>query len=353
MGALIPFDQSGNQLPAHVGAFMSDEESNIAPKNTIPQLSFRGKVWRTVLEGEEKTVCGQDGEPRTVIKVVILNQNANRSRSYYEGAYVEGKSQPPACWSADGKTPDADVKEPQASACASCPQSVKGSKITDAGKETTACAQYKRLAVVPYPGIHITPMLLRLPQTSLWDGKNEENEGKGWYAYDQYIDMLRARGCTHTAAVVTKVKFDHRTAYPKLLFAAEGWLAPDELLKLKSIWNGEDVKELINASESVAAVRTAPEAAAPAPAPAPAAPAPAPAPAPAKPTAAPKPKATPAAQAPAAQAPAAQAPTDPDGSPAFAPYPFANKDDEAPAPAPAAQAPGNKGLGALLDGWDD
>lgn len=348
MSALIPFDQSGNQLPAHIGAFMSDEESNIAPKNTIPQLSFRGKVWRTVLEGEEKTVCGQDGEPRTVIKVVILNQNAARSRSFYEGAYVEGKSQAPACWSADGKVPDADVKEPQAAACASCPQSVKGSKITDAGKETTACAQYKRLAVVPYPGIHITPMLLRLPQTSLWDGKNEENEGKGWYAYDQYIDMLRARGCTHTAAVVTKVKFDSRTAYPKLLFAAEGWLAPDELLKLKAIWNGEDVKELINASEATTSVRAPTTAqATPAAAPAPAAAAPKPAPAPAKPKPAPaKPKPAPA------PAPAAAV------EPAFGPHPFANdgeggEDGDAAPVAPAAAAPANKGLGALLDGWDD
>lgn len=247
---IIPFSSSGNDVPAHIAALFG-EDGNIAPRISIDQLSYRGKVWRRIVDGEEtqltRTNSDGDAEPVPIVSVVVLDHNKGRSRAFYEGAYEEGKNASPTCYSGDGTTPDASVKEPCAKTCATCPNSVKGSKITENGKQSTLCSPFKRVAIVPAAGLGAHPvMLLRLAQTSVWDKDNGENEAKGWYAWDQYLDMLRARGAKHTAAVETKVKFDLRMAYPKLLFSASRWLNPEETTAAKTrITESADVIETI------------------------------------------------------------------------------------------------------------
>jgi hypothetical protein len=145
--------------------------------------------------------------------------------------------------------PDARVKEPCAKTCASCPNSVKGSKITENNKQTTACSPFKRIAVVPSQQVGKHPaMLLRLAQTSVWDKENEANEAAGWYAFDQFMDMLRARGAKHTASVETRIKFDIRTAYPKMLFQAKGWLDAVTALAAKQLMvdQAEDIAKILS-----------------------------------------------------------------------------------------------------------
>ena len=247
MGQVVPFMQANVAVPAHIQKFLNDN-ANIDPKETVPQLSFRGKVWRIVLNGEENVVQ-REGEPVSIVRVIVLDHNKARSRSYYEGAYEEGKAQMPACWSSDGVAPDASVKEPQSKSCASCPMAAKGSKITPNGKEVTACSTYKRVAVIPSNDLKFPPLLLRIPQTSMWDKNNEENEAKGWFAWDQYIDMLRKRGVQHTAVVVTKIKFDSRTAYPKLLFSAHDFVTGEDMPEVMKLLGTEPVTSLLKAPE--------------------------------------------------------------------------------------------------------
>ena len=249
---IIPFQP--NQVPAHIQKFM-DGNSNIAPRVTVNQLSFRGKVWRKVIDGEEVALVNKDDEPVSTVHMVVLDYNKTRSRSYYEGAYEEGKSKPPVCWSIDGESPDESVKTPQSKSCANCQWSVKGSKITPAGKETTACSVFQRLAIVPLSELDSPPLLLRLAQTSMWDKNNEENEAKGYYAWQQYVDMLRKSGATHTGAVATKVRFDSRMSYPKLVFAASRWLTDEELEAVNEACKSQAVSDLLNASEAAAAAR--------------------------------------------------------------------------------------------------
>ena len=155
----------------------------------------------------------------------------------------------------DGITPDESVQAKQAKACDGCQWSVKGSKITPAGKETTACSVFQRLAIVPLAELDSPPLLLRLAQTSMWDKNNDENEAKGYYAWSQYVDMLRKSGATHTGAVATKVRFDSRMSYPKLVFAASRWLEQEELDLVAEQCGTQAVADLLNASESAAAVR--------------------------------------------------------------------------------------------------
>ncbi len=238
MSELIPFSAPGNNVPAHLSALFGDAE-NITQRSSINQLSYRGKVWRRVVDGEETQLTRKnsdgDTEPVPIVSMVILDHNKSRSRAFYSGNFEEGKNAAPVCFSADGISPDTGVKEPCAASCAACPNSVKGSKITENGKQSTACSPFKRIAVVPSQALGKHPvMLLRLAQTSIWDKDNNENEAKGWYAWDQYVDMLRARGAKHTAAVETKIKFDLRQAYPKLLFSAARWLDAEEAGKAKA-----------------------------------------------------------------------------------------------------------------------
>jgi hypothetical protein len=383
----------GAPLPAHIAEI--NEQSNIVPRQQIDTLSFRGKVWRVTADGDENVVLGKDGDPVQSVKVIVLDYNKARSRSFYP-PYVEGQSKPPICWSNDGVAPDNDVQEKQSPTCATCPNAVKGSKITDAGKQTTACAQFKRAVVVPAAVPDFKPLLVKIPQTSMWDKDNKENEQKGFYAFDQYMDMLKSRGVNHTAAVVTKVKFDPRTAYPKLLFAADGWL-PEQIapnIKRQLSENKEKIDALMKVVDLSEAAPLAPspdeytapaaQAAAPAPAAAQAAPvAPAQA-APAAPAAAAarprpaSPRARAAAPAPAAAAAPAAAPApamggDPDedndddgfipaGAAAPVPAQAVNGSAGAPAQAAAATAPvapaaapagASNGLNTLLNGWDD
>jgi hypothetical protein len=300
-------------LPAHLADLNDEANTNIIPRETIPQLSFRGKVWRVVTSAGEdivyKTVNGQPtDEPASVVGLVILDYNKNRSRAFFEGAYEEGKSIAPSCWSNDGVLPHDTVQVKQHPTCAGCPQAAKGSRISDSGKELTACSTFRRVAVVPIQNTKHEPLLLRLPQTSCWDKDAEEFAKSNFFAFDQYMDVLRRRGINHTAAIVTKIKFDPRTAYPKLLFAAMDFTPADVYADISaSLANRDAIEKILNADpnnqvvDSIAAAETATAEEAP-PAATPAPPPPA-----ARPTATPratvKPGPKPAAPKPAAPPP--------------------------------------------------
>lgn len=357
MGTEVTLFSDKGSLPAHLADI--NEVTNIEVRESIPQLSFRGKTWRIVMGGEE-TVVNRPGtdDPATMVAGVFLDYNKTRSRAYFAGAYEEGKTAAPTCWSHDGVKPHSSVKEKQADTCANCPQAAKGSKITDAGKEVTACSQFKRVAFVPIQDTKHPPLLLKLPQTSIWDKDADEWAAKGWYAFDQYLDMLKRRGVNHTASVVTKIRFDPRPSYPKLLFGPLDWVPAEVVDDIKAQLADKDaINKILSVDPSGADPNAgpAPEAtAAPAAA---AAPAKAP-PAPAKP-AAPKDDDEDAALM-AAVKPAA-APAKPAGKPAAKPATKPTATAAAPAqqaPAPAtevvnADSPKASGITDLLNSWSE
>lgn len=299
------------QLPSYLADAFSDEETNLVVTESIPTLTFRGKQFRIRIGGEEHLLQRrtEDGEsyPVPSIMMIVLDVNPNRSRTYFEGAYVSGENRAPDCWSNDGKVPDPTVAQPQASTCAACPKSVKGSRITDNGKEVSACTTNRKLAVIPHNKLDMEPLLLKVPQTSMWDKDNKENESQGYFAWDQYVAFLRGRGVPHTAAVITKIKFDN-TEYPKLLFSAVGWVDGNDMPKVKELVHSQAVADIINKSDVAKngdhAPETEPQSAEPAP----------------KPEPKPEPEAKPAAK-PASRKKAKPAPKP-------APEPEANDDDD-------------------------
>ncbi len=253
-------------VPAHTAQFFDEVGSNITSKQTVNSLSPGGKLWTLSIDGQ-KTVLQRnvngDMEPLPIMKVVILDYAKQRGRQYYAGDFDPNKTSQPICWSDDGVAPDASLPGPFpdgtaiepgkshkiSTACATCPMAVKGSKIAQ-GKSVTACSQHLMVAVLPDPQLGMPPMAmkplrLKLAMTSIWDKESPDEEMQGWLAFDNYRDWLLARQVKHTAAVVTKMKFDNKVTYPKVFFSAERRLDGAELDMIKPMLNSDEVKNLL------------------------------------------------------------------------------------------------------------
>jgi hypothetical protein len=287
----------GGGLPAHLAQFAEQLGDNTTGGGvTVPSLSPAGKVWTISLNGQRTKLEKRDSDgevvPVNILKVVILDLNKNRGRTYYEGAYDPDKESAPVCWSDDGITPDPTSLKLQAAKCADCPLAVKGSKVTDNGKSVSACAQHRMLAVVPSHKLDFEPLRLKIAITSDWDKESPQaaaNMQQGWFALQNYRDFLKSMNVPHTAMIVTKMKFDPNAQYPKILFGADRPLTPEEVATIAPIVKSDKVAKLLGGTwtpagpdgvrkdQTTAAapiqepeVKKAVAAAAPAPAPAPA-----------------------------------------------------------------------------------
>lgn len=191
---------------------VDDRLSGGTSVSTIPpRISIKGAKFREMVSGEQTQVRKDD-----FLNVVIVNAGA-LSRTYYEGEYDSDNPTPPACWSPDNKKPDAEVENPQAKTCESCPQNVKGS-----GKgESRACRFNQRIAVL-LEGDLDTVYQLQLPATSIF-GKDKKGMGM-----QQYVAFLKSKGAP-SIGVITKMYFDEDSAVPKLFFKPERPLKEEEL----------------------------------------------------------------------------------------------------------------------------
>lgn len=245
-GAVVAWDpNSGAALPDYLKNALEETGSNIQDRMSVPSLSYEGKVWQIVKNSNRQKLQMQnsDGDivPVPVMRAVVLNYNGDRGRAYYEGTYNPSAVTAPKCWSADGKAPDDSVKEKMSALCQGCPMSVKGSKV-DQGREMVACSSHRMLAVAPAFNLDDEPLRLKIAVTSDYD---KELVDHGWFAFRQYVDFLKSKGISHTAMVVTKIKFDQNQAYPKLLFAIDRVLTAEEVQKVIPLTKSDAVRDLL------------------------------------------------------------------------------------------------------------
>jgi len=183
-------------------------------------VTYRGKVWRVVYQGEEYVLPDRHRPelPSPVVEVVIIGAATAVSKQYYAKPYVEGSDSGPDCYSLDGKKPEANAPQRQNAICDTCPQNQWGSRITDDGRRAKRCQDSKRLAVVPSGDLENTsfggPMLMRVPATSLSN-------------LSMYGASLDRRGAP-SESLVTQVGFNADQAYPQLVFQAQRWLTDEE-----------------------------------------------------------------------------------------------------------------------------
>ena len=241
----LPAFVPGAQLPAYMQNAAEVLGSNLPDRVSIPSLSYEGKVWQVVNGKDKRKLQTKNAEgdivPMAVMRVVVLGVAPRRGRAYYPSSYDPTKAAQPDCWSSDGVEPDENVKAPISKACQTCPMAAKGSKVTD-GREGYACAQHRILAVVPNQDITSEPLRLKIAITSDWDKDNTE---PGWFAFQQYVDFLKAQGIAHSGMVVTKMKFDNNTAYPKILFGVDRFLVDAEYAQMIEAVNSPKVAEVI------------------------------------------------------------------------------------------------------------
>lgn len=284
---VIPFTQQS--VPAHIqrlfntAAVAAENKTLQSGGIAVPKISFRGKVWRIVMDGNETVYTLPNSEdPSPSLEVVIVRGNPAKSKTYFAKKFVEGEDVMPTCASKDGSVPDVGVEAPQAVSCAVCPQNIWGSRTTDDGRKAKACGDSKRLAVLPAGDLNFAPLLLMVPPTSMSDNDNKENEARGWYALSQYAAWLSKQG-VHYSAVVTKIAFDARPAHPKLLFKAVRYLDESEVARVMDVGASKEVTEILGMAAEPAPVKVPQIETAPAPAKKPSRPAavkPAPAPEP-------------------------------------------------------------------------
>jgi hypothetical protein len=291
------------------------------------RLSIKGCVFRLMVDGKEVTSI----EDR-YLDVVIVNAAPKVHRTFYAGAYVEGNTSPPTCWSADGNAPDPAVKTKQAATCAACPQNVAGSGQGD----SRACRFGQQVAIVLANDIEGDVMQLSLPAASIFGKAEGENR-----PLQDYVRYMLAQGIDVTQ-LVTRLKFDTTVATPKLFFKPMRWLEQDEFeICQKQGTSPDAIKAVTMTVSQMDGVQPAPAAAAPAAFTAPAATKPAPAPAPVVDEEPPAPP--PKARKPRAAAAPAPLPPEPEPEPTV----------RQAAPAATARVPATSTLMDTLNAWDD
>ena len=245
---LTIFETQNLVVPDYLNDFLADED-NIKPRAGVPTLSYRGRKWSTIINGEKTMFVRRnaegDEEPVGVLRVIVLDFSQKRGRTYYEGKFDPENASRPDCWSADGERPDSSIEAPQCATCSNCRMAVKGSKINELGKETTACSQHRMVAVVPAGNLEHPPMRLRLAVTSDFDSMSPDLEKTGWFAFRNYTDYLRSRQITHTSKVVTKIKFDPNKDFAKIIFTAERFIDPAQVAQVAALVRSPEVKALI------------------------------------------------------------------------------------------------------------
>lgn len=232
--ALIPFQEDGN-MPAHLGNTLGMEHNDDLQggiSGGYPVISYKGKTWALNEAGTVTYIMKEEDpdEVATSIEVVLVKANPILSKVYYEGGYVEGSTEKPQCHSNDGIAPALDATAPQSTTCALCPHNAWGSRISETGGKGKACADSRRIAIVP-SGELDRAMLLRIPAATLRD-------------LAQYAQMLKRRNAPYQA-VVTKIGFDPSAAYPKMTFKATRWVTQEEAEKISEMMDSDIVAQII------------------------------------------------------------------------------------------------------------
>lgn len=179
-----------------------------AGANQTKRLSIKGGVFRKMVGGKEVGAI----EDRHM-NIIFVKMAHAASRQCYEGTYEEGKAVSPVCWSNDSVKPDADVEHPCAPTCDVCPNSAKGSN--DSGVGTKCKLSWRTAVVLPQdPSGDVLEFVI--PAASAF-GK-EEN---GRWPFKSYVSMLASNNIA-AGRVITKVQFDTKVQYPKVLFSPVG-----------------------------------------------------------------------------------------------------------------------------------
>lgn len=213
----------------------------------MPVLSMRGKEFRLRRDGQEVSLKTQS------LDVILVGSRGANSRRFYEGAYTRGEVKAPTCASANGTTPDDDVRDKQADACATCPRNVWGSKLSASGGKGKQCDDYRRVLVfIPSKSL-LKPVVLDIPATSLRKRKGENGPEM---QLREYLRALGRHGIEPYQCVTTLNFTDDE--YPRLVFSFARWVTKDEHSGVAESRASEEFAAALDHKEEEGAIVEAP-----------------------------------------------------------------------------------------------
>lgn len=221
---------NGAVIPDYLRRGTDELTKTLAGGSVNKTISIEGGVWRLIVGGEEIA----KNEDRAM-NFVVVNAHPHTSRAYYASTYVKGRADAPACFSSDGKVPDAAVKNPQSPDCNSCPQNIQGS----GSGNSRACRFFQRVAVVLEGDIGGNVYRLQLPAKSIF-GRGEDKK----LPFRAYAVYLAGHGLP-IGSVVTEARFDTNEAVPVLRFSAVRPLSERELEISRSQKESEEARYAI------------------------------------------------------------------------------------------------------------
>ena len=258
MNALVPM--TAGRMPSVFANRAGLPSMNSAAQQGLPPsfavIGFKGRNWRLKYRGDETLVKDDRGGPAYALDVVIVGVSPAVTKQFYDKKYAEGDDAAPDCFSLNGVTPDPTSPKLQSQHCATCQQNVYGSRLNENGKKAKACADSRRLAVVPTGDIDNDsmggPMLLRLPPMSLVSLARYANELTR-FAAEPYM-------------VNTILTFDQDVAYPLIDFKAAGWLTDEQAHQVAAMLENPLIGKMLDSTPAeLAGAAPAPSAAASSP----------------------------------------------------------------------------------------
>jgi hypothetical protein len=226
--------------PSNVPSFVRNHELSETAKaltgggvgNSTQRISIKGGVFRLLAGGKEIAAIDE-----RFLDVIIVKAAPKVSRIFYAKSYDGDNITGPDCWSNDGERPDASAENKQATACMSCPQNIAGSGQGN----SRACRYQQRLAVVLENNIGGDVLQLTLPATSVF-GK-EDGDKRPLQAFARNLAMQNPP--ISPEMVVTRMKFDTKAEAPKLHFAPNRWLTPEEYEIVKAQGESDEAKRAV------------------------------------------------------------------------------------------------------------
>lgn len=264
------FQPGQMQVSSVLHGLMSEQQQSELQQNvgaSFAVVSIKGKTFGIKHAGQTKQMTvNYNGQlfAAPYFDAVMIKANGHLSKTYYREGYAEGSDSQPDCWSEDGVTPLAPLEQrpidprtgQHCTDCRMCPMNAFGSKVTDNGSRGKACADTRKIVVVPVvptqpgaaagdPGLvdfdnaqYGGPMLLRVPAGSL-------------RPLAEYSEQLQGMGFPYFG-VVTRFSFDPTVAHPKLVMQAVRPLTDGEAQQLVKVRDSDKVKNILESGQTAA-----------------------------------------------------------------------------------------------------
>jgi hypothetical protein len=215
--------------------------ANLGGGVELDRISIRGGRFRINQAGMDEVVLQQ-----LHIDGVFVFANPNLSKSFYTKAYdKDAEDKSPDCASSNGIGPDVGVKNPQSQRCATCPQAIWGSKISQSGKKVKACGDSQRMAFLP-----IDPSTNNFFMT---DGKPKafglSIPAGSLKNLGAYVKTLSSKGLP-VEIVLTRLTFDESADGQRLNFIFNAQLPEQAMVYIADYIDGntDKLKELVGAN---------------------------------------------------------------------------------------------------------